>query len=252
MSIAYFDQFDEYAFVTAIERYSRSPHLLSNRVFDIRAEYLRARFPKKSPKELADMACREAIEKCDIILVFNDPAAAFKPAPFDYGWSLNPYSEAIASRLAEFVQTDPNWKLLFVVPSKYLPRRCRGLRQSDSIPQRAGRDQINIRHWKSRHYLLFGLTVHQSVSSKHQGLGNRVWRLLRNRYTLALLVCLFVVNARLFTIKRFGVQEPYMDSFSEMQDYKDAAENNYGAVWNHSVSLHNEHRIVLTRWTNVA
>jgi hypothetical protein len=118
---AYFDQFDEYAFVTAFERYGRTPHLLAHRVFDIRAEYLKADFPNKSPKELADMACREAVEKCDIVLVFNDPAAAFKPAPFDYGWCLNPYSEEIASRLAKLVRTDPNWKLLFVAPSKYLP-----------------------------------------------------------------------------------------------------------------------------------
>jgi hypothetical protein len=118
---AYFDQFDEYAFVTAFERFGRSPLLLSDRVFDIRAEYLQARFPRKSPKELADMACREAVEKCDIVLVFNDPAAAFKPAPFDYGWCLNPYSEEIASRLAQLVRSDPRWKKLFVVPSKYLP-----------------------------------------------------------------------------------------------------------------------------------
>jgi hypothetical protein len=118
---AYFDQFDEYAFVPAFEKYGRAPHLLAHRVFDIRAEYLKADFPNKSPEELADMACREAAEKCDIVLVFNDPTAAFKPAPFDYGWCLNPYSEQIASRLAKMVQTDPNWKLLFVAPSKYLP-----------------------------------------------------------------------------------------------------------------------------------
>jgi hypothetical protein len=74
---------------------------------------------------------------------------------------------------------------------------------------------------------------------------------LRNRYTLGLLVCLFVINARLYTIKRFGVQEPYMDSFSEVHDYKAVAENDYGAVWRHALELHNEHRIILTRWTNV-
>jgi hypothetical protein len=43
-----------------------------------------------------------------------------------------------------------------------------------------------------------------------------------------------------------------MDSFSEMQDYKAAAENNYGAIWQHAFQLHNEHRIVLTRLTNVS
>jgi len=42
-----------------------------------------------------------------------------------------------------------------------------------------------------------------------------------------------------------------MDSFSEVHDYKAAAENNYGAIWQHAFQLHNEHRIVLTRWTNV-
>jgi hypothetical protein len=78
--------------------------------------------------------------------------------------------------------------------------------------------------------------VHQSVPPKQRGFGNQLWRFLRNRYTLALLLCLFVINARLFTIKRFGVQEPYMDSFSEVHYYKAIAENDYGAVcathWN--------------------
>jgi hypothetical protein len=118
---AYFDQFDEYAFVTAFEKYGRPPRLLSHRAFDIRAEYLNADFPNKSPTQLADMACREAAEKCDIVLVFNDPAAAFKPAPFDYGTCLNPYSETIASTLAKHVRSDPNWKLVFLVTSRYLP-----------------------------------------------------------------------------------------------------------------------------------
>jgi hypothetical protein len=117
---AYFDQFDEYAFVTAFERYGHPPRLLANRTFDIRAEYLRARFPNKSAQELADAARQEAAEKCDIVLVFNDPAAASKPAPFDFGWCLNPYSEAIASQLAQQVQSDPNWEKLFVEKSKYL------------------------------------------------------------------------------------------------------------------------------------
>jgi hypothetical protein len=131
---AYFDQFDEYAFVTAFEKYGRPPRLLPGRAFDIRAEYLNADFPNKSPKELADMACREAIEKCDIVLVFNDPAAAFKPAPFDYGSCLNPYSEEIASRLAKLVQTDRNWKLLFVAPSKYLPGGVAGYANLTRFP----------------------------------------------------------------------------------------------------------------------
>jgi hypothetical protein len=68
---------------------------------------------------------------------------------------------------------------------------------------------------------------------------------------LAFLVCLLVINVRLFTIKRFGVQEPFMDSFSEVHDYKSVAENDYGAIWRHALELHNEHRIILTRWTNV-
>src|ERR1700740_806655 len=42
-----------------------------------------------------------------------------------------------------------------------------------------------------------------------------------------------------------------MDSFSEVHDYKAVAENDYGAVWRHALELHNEHRIILTRWTNV-
>ena len=42
-----------------------------------------------------------------------------------------------------------------------------------------------------------------------------------------------------------------MDSFSEVHDYKAATENNYGAIWQHALELHNEHRIILTCWTNV-
>jgi hypothetical protein len=131
---AYFDQFDEYAFVTAFEKYGRPPVLLSHRAFDIRAEYLNAEFPNKSPQELAEMACKEAVDKCDIVLVFNDPAAVFKPAPFDYGSCLNPYSEEIAARLAKLVRTDPNWKLLFVAPSKYLPGGVAGYANLSRFP----------------------------------------------------------------------------------------------------------------------
>jgi len=42
-----------------------------------------------------------------------------------------------------------------------------------------------------------------------------------------------------------------MDSFSEVHDYKAVADNDYGAIWWHALELHNEHRIILTRWTNV-
>jgi hypothetical protein len=31
-----------------------------------------------------------------------------------------------------------------------------------------------------------------------------------------------------------------MDSFSEARDYKAAAENNYGAIWQHAFQLHND------------
>jgi hypothetical protein len=134
---AYFDQFDEYAFVTAFERYGRPPHLLSGRVFDVRAEYLKADFPNKSIDELVEMAWREADEKCDIALVFNEPSTAFKATPFDYGSLLNPYSEAIASELAKRVSVDPNWKKLFVVPSKFLPGGVAGYANLKRFPDAA-------------------------------------------------------------------------------------------------------------------
>jgi hypothetical protein len=78
----------------------------------IRAEYLRARFPKKTPNELADAAWREAVDRRDI----NDSVA-----PFDCGWCLNTYSETIASQLAQGVQNDPIWKKLLLAESQYLP-----------------------------------------------------------------------------------------------------------------------------------
>jgi hypothetical protein len=95
--------------------------LLHKRAFDVRAEYLQADYPGKSAEELADLACREAEQKCDIVLVFNDPADAFRPTSFDYGSCLNHYSETIASGLAKSVRADPHWRKLFVVPCPYLP-----------------------------------------------------------------------------------------------------------------------------------
>ena len=74
---------------------------------------------------------------------------------------------------------------------------------------------------------------------------------LSHRAVLALLVSLFVVEARLYTVKKFGVQEPFMDSFSEVHDYKATREHDYGKVLELSLARHNEHRVFLTRWTNV-
>jgi hypothetical protein len=75
--------------------------------------------------------------------------------------------------------------------------------------------------------------------------------LLGHRWLLGLLICLFVVESRLYTVKRFGVQEPYMDSFSEVYDYKPAVQGDWGLVLANSLRPNNEHRIVLTRWTNI-
>jgi len=74
---------------------------------------------------------------------------------------------------------------------------------------------------------------------------------LSHRWLLALLVCLFVVESRLYTIKRFGVQEPYMDSFGEIEDYLPAVRGDWASVFAKSLRPNNEHRIVLTRWTNI-
>jgi hypothetical protein len=50
------------------------------------------------------------------------------------------------------------------------------------------------------------------------------------RAVLALLVSFFIVESRLYTVRRFGVQEPFMDSFSEIGDYKAAVEGNYAEI----------------------
>jgi hypothetical protein len=84
-----------------------------------------------------------------------------------------------------------------------------------------------------------------------QSLANCAGFLLRHRWLLGLLICLFVVESRFYTIKRFGVQEPYMDSFSEISDYKPAVQGDWPRVLAYSVRPNNEHRIVLTRWTNI-
>jgi len=80
---------------------------------------------------------------------------------------------------------------------------------------------------------------------------SRVGVFLRHRWVLGLLVCLFVLESRFYTIKRFGVQEPYMDSFSEVYDYKPTVEADWATVFANSLRPNNEHRIALTRWTNV-
>src|SRR5215472_15452539 len=84
-----------------------------------------------------------------------------------------------------------------------------------------------------------------------RNLVNSVGVFLRHRWLLGLLVCLFVLESRFYTIKRFGVQEPYMDSFSEVGDCEVAAQGDWAAVVTNSLRPNNEHRIVLTRLTNV-
>jgi hypothetical protein len=80
---------------------------------------------------------------------------------------------------------------------------------------------------------------------------NSVCVFLRHRWLLGLLVCLLVLESRFYTIKRFGVQEPYKDSFSEVYDYEVAAQGDWAAVLANSLTPNNEHRIVLTHLTNV-
>jgi hypothetical protein len=75
--------------------------------------------------------------------------------------------------------------------------------------------------------------------------------LLRRRWLLGLLISLFVAESRFFTIKRFGVQEPYMDSFSEIHDYLPVVQGDWDSVLANSLRPNNEHRIILTRWTNI-
>ena len=45
------------------------------------------------------------------------------------------------------------------------------------------------------------------------------------RRLLALALAILVMSSRFCVIAKFGVQEPYMDSFSEIQDYKAAEED---------------------------
>jgi hypothetical protein len=133
---AYFDLFNEYAFVIAFERYGRFPRMFAPRAFDVRDQYLKLNYPgNKSPEEFAAIAWREASENCDVVLVFNDPATAFTPTPFDYGWCLNTYTETIASKIAETVRTSPHWKKLFVVPSPCLPGGVAAYANLDRFPE---------------------------------------------------------------------------------------------------------------------
>ncbi|HEY0790878.1 MAG TPA: hypothetical protein VGD78_07420 [Chthoniobacterales bacterium] len=74
---------------------------------------------------------------------------------------------------------------------------------------------------------------------------------LANRMLITSLVVFAVLLVRLHILKKYGVQEPFMDSFSEVHDLKAALAGNFGAVWRDAFELHNEHRLVLTKWLNV-
>jgi hypothetical protein len=84
-----------------------------------------------------------------------------------------------------------------------------------------------------------------------QSLENWGGFLVRHRWLLGLLVCLFVVESRFYTIKRFGVQEPFMDSFGEINDYRPAVQGDWASVWANTLKPNNEHRVILTHWTNI-
>jgi hypothetical protein len=135
---AYFDLFNEYAFVIAFERYGRFPRMFAPHAFDVRDQYLKLNYPDKSPEEFANIAWREAAENCDVVLVFNDPATAFKTNPFDYGWCLNTYTETIAAKMADTVRTSSRWKKLFVVPCPCLPGGVAAYANLDRYPAAAG------------------------------------------------------------------------------------------------------------------
>lgn len=118
---AYFDEFDEYVYFIGIEQFGRAPNLLPDRVFSVHESYLSSAFPGKTRSELVEMAWRQANEKCDIVLAFNDPNTAQIPSSFAYGNYLNPVCSAIAFDMAKRLQADSRWQKLLVVPSKYLP-----------------------------------------------------------------------------------------------------------------------------------
>jgi hypothetical protein len=117
---AYFDLFDIYFFVIDFERFNHVPMQILDCIFDVRDTELKAHFPGKTPTELASAAYQQALQRSDIVLVFDDPATAFKETPFDYGANLNPYSEEIAFRMAAQLKSDPGWRKLFVLPSRYM------------------------------------------------------------------------------------------------------------------------------------
>src|ERR1700741_3048998 len=70
-------------------------------------------------------------------------------------------------------------------------------------------------------------------------------------FALALLIGLLVCGARLWVIKIYGVQEPYMDSYSEIWDYRAVGSGDFHQVFENSLTPNNEHRIFFTHWLNV-
>jgi hypothetical protein len=117
---AYFDEFDEYVYLIGTEKFGRPPNLLPDRVFSVHESYLYSAFPGKTTSDLVEMAWRQANEKCDIVLAFNNPDTARVRSSFDYGNFLNPVCSAIAFEMAKRLQLDDRWRKLLVVPSNYL------------------------------------------------------------------------------------------------------------------------------------
>ncbi|MBV8224229.1 MAG: hypothetical protein JO232_03445, partial [Verrucomicrobia bacterium] len=121
VTASYFDAADSWVYAVGIEEFGRAPEQLPDPVFDVHESYLSSEFPGKTAAQLVEMAWSQVNEKCDIVLAFNDPETAKKPSPYQYGSFLNPMSMAIAFEMANRLQTDSNWRKLFVVSSKYIP-----------------------------------------------------------------------------------------------------------------------------------
>ncbi|HEY0790881.1 MAG TPA: hypothetical protein VGD78_07435 [Chthoniobacterales bacterium] len=81
---------------------------------------------------------------------------------------------------------------------------------------------------------------------------HRIRSVLRNRTLVCVLLGGLVFGSRAWTVRCFGVQQPYMDSYTEVWNFDAALHGHWHRLWHNSLQPNNEHIIFFTHWLEVA